>query len=236
MCKIFKSTWYIGIQHILLLVSRQVMSVSLWLQWLQHARLPCPSVSLRICSNSCPLSRWCHPTISSSFTPFSSCPQSFPASGSFLMNWLFASNGQSIGASASASILPMNIWDWFPSGLTGLISLLSKGLSRSSPASQFESINSSVFNHFYGPALTSIHDYWKNHTLTIWTFVGKVMTMLFNVLSSFVIAFLSRSKRLLISWLPSTSAVILEPEKIKSLFPLFSHLLLWSLYYLILIF
>ena len=79
MCKIFKSTWYIGIQHILLLVSRQVMSVSLWLQWLQHAGLPCPSVSLRICSNSCPLSRWCHPTISASFAPVLLLPSVFPS-------------------------------------------------------------------------------------------------------------------------------------------------------------
>ena len=92
------------------------------------ARLPCPSPTLRAYSNSCPLSRWCHPTISSSVTPF--CIQSFPASGSFPMNQFFASGGQSIGASASASVLPMNIHDWFPLGWTGWISLLSKGLSR----------------------------------------------------------------------------------------------------------
>ena len=92
-------------------------------------RLPCPSLSPRACSNSCPLSRWCHPTISSSVVPFSSCLQSFPASGSFQMSQ-FTSGGQSIGASSSASVLPMNIQDWFPLGLTGLISLQSKGLSR----------------------------------------------------------------------------------------------------------
>ena len=92
-------------------------------------RLPCPSLSPGVCSNSCALSRWCHPTISSSVTPFCSCHQSFPASGSFPMSWLFAWGGQSIGVSASKSVLPMNIQDWLPLGLTGLISLLSKELS-----------------------------------------------------------------------------------------------------------
>ena len=95
---------------------------------LQHGRLPCPSLSPRTCSNSCPLSQWCHPTISSSVIPFSSHLQSFPASGSFPMNQFFPSGGQSIGA--LASFLPMNIQDWFPLGWTGWISLQSKGLSR----------------------------------------------------------------------------------------------------------
>ena len=103
--------------------SRSVMSDSLWPHGLQHARLPCPSPTPGVYSNSCPLSRWCHPTISSSFIPFSSCPQSFPASGSFPMSQLFTSGGQSIGVSASASVLPMNTQDWFPLGLTGWISL-----------------------------------------------------------------------------------------------------------------
>ena len=97
---------------------------------LQHTRLPCLSLTSRVCSNSCPLSQWCHPTISSSVIPFSSYLQSFPASGSFPMSCLFASGGQSIGASASASVPPMNIQDWFPLGLTGWISLQSKGLTR----------------------------------------------------------------------------------------------------------
>ena len=101
-----------------------VMSNSLWPHGLQHTSLPCPSLSLGICSNSCLLSRGCHPTISSSVPPFSSCLQSFPASGSLPMSQFFLSGGQSIGA--SASVLPVNIQDWFPSGLTGLISLLSK--------------------------------------------------------------------------------------------------------------
>ena len=110
--------------------SRSVMSDSLRSHGLQHTRLPCPSPSLRACSNSCPLNWWCHPTISFSVIPFFSCLQPFPASGSFLMNQLFSSGGQIIGASASASVLPMNIQGWFPLGLTGLISLKSKGLSR----------------------------------------------------------------------------------------------------------
>ena len=105
------------------------MSDSLWSHGLQHAWLPCPSLFLGICSKSCPLIWWCHPTISSSVIPFS-CLQSFPASGSFPMSQFFTSGGQSIGTSASASVLPMNIQGWFPLGLTGLISLLSKGLSR----------------------------------------------------------------------------------------------------------
>ena len=103
------------------------MSDSLRPHGLQHAKLSCPSLSPRICSNSCPLSRWCHPTISSSITPFSFCPQSFPAPGSFPVSQLTSSGGQSIGASTSASVLPMNIRDWFPLGLTCLI-LQSKGL------------------------------------------------------------------------------------------------------------
>ena len=115
---------------VLLLFSCSVMSDSLWPHGLQHARLPCPSLSPRVCSNSCPLSRWRHPIISSSVLPFSSCPQSFPASRFFPMSQLFVLVGRSIRASASASVLPVNIWGWFPLGLTGLISLQSKGLSR----------------------------------------------------------------------------------------------------------
>ena len=113
--------------------------------------------------------------------------------------------------------LPMNNQDGFPLGLTGLISLLFKGLSRVfTPALQFENINSSVFSTLYGPTLTSAHDYWKNHSFDRWTFVGKVVSLLFNMLSRFVITFRPRSKHLLISWLKSPSTVILEPQKIKS--------------------
>ena len=104
--------------------------VSLWPRGLQHARPPCPSPTARVYSNSCPLSQWCHPTISSSVISFSSCPQSFPASGSFQMSQLFTSGGQSTEVSASTSVLPMNTQDRFPLGWTGWISLQSKGLSR----------------------------------------------------------------------------------------------------------
>ena len=114
----------------LLLFSCLVVSDSLWSHGLQHARLPCPSLSPRVCSNSCPLSPWCHLTISSSVTPFFSCPQSFPASGSLPVSQLFASGGESTRASASPSVLPMNIQAWFSLGLPSLIFLLSKGLSR----------------------------------------------------------------------------------------------------------
>ena len=110
--------------------SCSVVSDSLPPHELQHARPPCPSPTPGVYSNSCPLSRWCHPAISSSVIPFSSCPQSLPASESFPMSQLFTSGGQSTGVSASASVLPMNIQDWFPLGWTGWISLQSKGLSR----------------------------------------------------------------------------------------------------------
>ena len=113
-----------------LLFSCSVLSNSLWTHGLQHTRVPCPSPIPGACSKSCPLSQWCHPNISSSVVPFFFCLQSFPASESFPMSRLFASGDQSIGASASTSVLPMTILVWFPLGLTGLISLLSKGLSR----------------------------------------------------------------------------------------------------------
>ena len=115
------------IYNVKLLFSRWVISDSLPPHELQHTKLPCPSLPPRVCSNSCPLSHWCHPTISSSVAPFSSCLQSFPASGPFPMSWIFASGGPTIGASASASVLPANIQGWFPLGRTDLISLLSKG-------------------------------------------------------------------------------------------------------------
>ena len=110
--------------------SRSAMFHFLWPYWLQHARLPCSSPIPRACSNSHPLSWWCHPTISFSVVPFSSCLQSFPASGSFQMGQFIASADQSIGVSASTSVLPMNTQDWSPLGWTGWISLQSKGLSR----------------------------------------------------------------------------------------------------------
>ena len=138
----------------LLLFSRPVVSDSLWPHELQRAMLPCPSLALDICSNSCPLSQWCHPAISSSVAPFSSCHQSFPASKSFPMSWLFASGGWSTGDSALAIVLPMNIQSWSPLGFTGLISLQSKGLSRvfSSTAiweHQFFGAQPSLWNNFH---------------------------------------------------------------------------------------
>ena len=141
----------------LLFFSYSVKSNTLWHHGLQHTRLPCPSPNPRACLDSYPLSRWCHPTISSSVVPFSSCLQYFPASESFLMSWLFASGGQSIGA--SASVLPMNSQDWFPLEWAVWISLLSKGLS----TTQFKSINSSALSFHYGPTCAFIHNYWKNH-------------------------------------------------------------------------
>ena len=122
-------TWYSPFQYGCCSCSVTKSCLALWPHEMQHTRLPCPSPSLGACSNLCPLSQWCHPTISSSLTHFSSSLQSFPASGSFPMSRLFRSDGQSTGASASASVLPMNIQGWFPLGLTGLI-LQSKGLSR----------------------------------------------------------------------------------------------------------
>ena len=138
------------------------MSNSLWPHGLLHVRLPCPSQSPWVCSNSCLRSQWCHPTISSSVALLSSSPQSFPVSGSLPMSRLFISDGQSIGVSASASILPVNIQDWFPLRLTGLISLLSKGLSRViSKTPQFKSIKSLVLSFLYGPIPMIIG---KNHS------------------------------------------------------------------------
>ena len=144
--------------------SRSVVSDSLWPHGLQHTRLPCLSPTPGACSNSCPSSQWCHPSISSSVFPFSSSLQSFAASGSLHISQFFASGGQRIGVLASALVLPMNIQDWFPLGWTALISLQSKGLSEFSPAPQFKSINSPELSFLYSPTLTSIHDHWKNHS------------------------------------------------------------------------
>ena len=145
--------------------SCSVMSDSLWPHESQNTRPPCPSPTPRVYPNSCPLSWWYHPTISSSVVLFSSCPQSLPASGSFPRSQFFAWGGQSIGVSASASVLPMNIQDWSPLGWTSWISLQSKGLSRVFSTPQFKSINSSPLSFLYSPTLTSLHDYWKNHSL-----------------------------------------------------------------------
>ena len=137
---------------------------TLWPHGLQHSRLPRPSPTPRPCSNAYPSSRWCHPTISSSVIPFSSCLQSFPALRYFLMSQFFASGGQSIGVSASASVLPMNIQDWFPLGWTAGSPCSLRDSQESSPTPQFKSINSLALSSFYIPTLTPIHNYWKNHS------------------------------------------------------------------------
>ena len=128
----------------------------LWPHGLQHARLPCPPQTPRAYSNSCPSSQWGHPTISTSVVPFSSCPQSFPASGYFQMSQFFTSGGQSIGVSASASVLPMNIWDWFPLRWTGWSPCSPRNSQESSPTPQFKSINFLALKE-YVPTFTSIH-------------------------------------------------------------------------------
>ena len=158
---------------------------------LQHARLPCPSPSTEVCPKSCPLHRWCHPAISSSDALFSFCPQAYPVSGTFPMSQLFTSDDWNTGVSASASVLPKSIQIWFPLRLTGLIFLLSKGLSGVfSSTAIWNDINSSMLRLLHGPAPT-----WplgKPIALTLQTFVGRVMSPFFNTLSRFVIAFLPR--------------------------------------------
>ena len=160
--------------------SCSVMFDSLQPHGLQHARPPCPSPTPRACSNSSLSSQWCHPTISSSVIPFSSCLQSFPVSGSFPMSQFFTSGGQSIGASSSASVLPMNIQDWFPLGWSGWISLQSKGLSRvfsntTVQKHQFFSAQLSLWSSSH-PRMTT----GKTIALIRWTFVSKVMSLLFS--------------------------------------------------------
>ena len=180
------------------------------------------------CSNPCPLSQWCYPTISFSVAPFPFCQECLPTSGSFPVSQLFASGGQSIGTSASTSFLPMNSQGWFPLGLTSFISLFSKGLSRVFCSTtigmhQFFSAQPSLWFNSH-----IVHDYWRKQ---FWLyFVGKVMSLVFNILSRFVIAFLQRSKCLVISWLQSLSAVIFaaQENKICHCFHFFPFYFPWS--------
>ena len=144
--------------------SCSVVSDSLISHGLQHASLPCPSPTPRVYSNSCSSSWWCHPTISSSVIPFSSCLQSFPATGPFPVSWLFTSDSQRIGASPSPSVLPMNILDWSPLGWTALISLQSKGLSRVFSNTAVQKHQFFALSFLYSPTLISIYDYWKNRS------------------------------------------------------------------------
>ena len=193
--------------------SRSVMSDSLGPQELQHTRPPCPSPAPGVYPNSCPSSRWCHPAISSSVVPFSSCPQSLPALGSFPMSPLFTWGGQSIRVSASASVLPMNTQDWSPLGWTGWIFLQSKGLKS---LLQHHSSKALILqcSAFFTDQLS--HPYMitgKTIALTRRTFVGKVMSLFFNMLSRLVITFLPRSKRLLIAWLSHHLQWFWSPRK-----------------------
>ena len=188
------------------------MSDSLQPHGLQHTRLPCTPPTPRDCSNSCP-SQWCHSTISSSVIPFSSCLQSFPASGSFPRSQFFASDGQHIGVSASTSVLPMNIQDWLISFRIDWLDLCAvRGTLKS--LLQHHSSKASILQRSTFFTVQLLHTNMttgKAVALTRWTFVSKVMSLL----SRFVIAFLPRSKHLVISWLQSPSAVIFEPKKIK---------------------
>ena len=157
--------WEFGVQFSSVQFSHSVVSDSLQPHKPQHTRPPCPSPTPRVHPNPCPSRQWHHPTISSSVVPFSSCPQSFPASGAFHMSQLFASGGQSTGVSASTSVLPMNtrtdlLWD----GLVGS-PCSPRDSQESSPTPQFKSVNSSVLTFLYGPTLTTLHDHWKNHSL-----------------------------------------------------------------------
>ena len=170
------------------------MSNSLRPHRLQHTRLPCPSPTPIVYSNSCPLSCWCHPTIKSSVSPFSSYLQSFPPLGSFHVTQLFVSGGQSIEVSSSESVLPINIQDWFPLGWTGWISCCPRDSQESSPnhSSKASILPCSVFFivQFSHPYMTT----GKTIALTRWTLVGKVMSLLFNMLARLVITFFPRSK------------------------------------------
>ena len=170
--------------------SHSVVSHSLWSHGVQHIRIPSPSPTPGVYSNSCALNRWCHPTISSSVIPFSSHLQSFPASGSFQMSQIFASGGQSIGVSASASVFPVNIQDWFLLGWTGWISLQSNGLSRVFSNTTVQKPSAFLIVQLSHPYMTT----GKTTALTRQTFVGKVMSLFFNMLSMLVIAFLPSSK------------------------------------------
>ena len=199
---------------LLLLFSGSVVSNSLRPHGLQHARLPCPSPPPEICTSSCPLHQWCHPAISSSEALFFFCPQPFPVLGTFPMSQLFASDDWNTGVSNSVPVLPTSIQGWFPLRLTGLISLLSKGLSEVFSNTTFW--RHQFFNAPPSSRSSSYNPPWplgKTIASTMQTFVSRVISLLFKTLSRFVIAFLPTNKHLLISCLQSPSAVILEPKR-----------------------
>ena len=210
--------------------SCSVMSDSLQPHGLQHARLPCPSPTPWACSNSCPLSWWCHPTISSSVIPFSSHLQSFPASGSF-PNDSFLHIRWSKYWSFSFNVSPSNEYSGLISfGIDWLDLLAVQGTLKS--LLQHHSSKTSILQHSAFFIVQLSHPYMttgKNIALAIWIFVGRVMLLLFNMLSRLVIAFLLRSKHLFISWLQSPTAVILEPKKtVSHCFHCFPICLPWS--------
>ena len=220
-----------NIHVLLLLFSHSVVYDSLLPHGLQHARFPCPSPSPGICSNSCPLSQRCHPAVSSSLVPFSSCLQFFPASRSSPKSWLFTSGGQSIGASPLSSVFPMEY--------SGLISFRSDRFDLHAVQGTLKSLlqhHSSKAWMLWCSAFFMVqlsHLYMtsgKTITLSMWTFVSRVMSLLFNMLSRFVIAFLPRNKGLLISCLQSSSAVIFEAQenKVCHSFPCFPIYLPWN--------
>ena len=185
---------------------------------MQQARPPCPSPTPRVYSNSCPLSQWCHPAISSFVIPFSSRLQSFPASESFQMSHFFSSGGQNIGVSVSASVSPSSEYSGLISFRMDWLDLFAvQGTLKS--LLQHHSSKASILWHSVFFIVELSHPYittGKTIDLTRWTFAGKVMSLLFNILSRLVVTFLPRSKHLLISWLQSPTAAILEPQKIKS--------------------
>ena len=193
MWSIPREIWFVNFVFVVQLLN------PVWLfatPWTAACQIPYSSPSPGVCSNSCPVSQWCHTTISSSIVPYSFCLQSFAVSRSFPMSQLFTSSGQSTGASVSVSVLPMNIQGWFPLGLTALIFLQSKGLSE-----VFSSIT--VQRHqFLIVQLSYLYmTTGKIIGLIIWTSVHKAMSLFFNMLSTLVNVFLPRSKHLLISWL-----------------------------------
>ena len=195
--------------------SHSVVANFLWPHGLQCARLPCPSPTPGACSNSCPSSWWCRSTISILCHPLLFLLSIFPSTRVFSNKSILHIRWPNYWSFSFRSVFPMTIQDWFPLGWTGLISLQSKGLSRVfSNNSKTSILQCSAFFmiHLSHPYMTT----GKTVALTIWTYVSKVISMLFNMLSRFVIAFLPRSSHLLTSWLQSPYAVILEPKKIKS--------------------
>ena len=207
------------------------MSDSLWLYGLKDSRFPCPSLTSGTCSDSCPSSRWCHPTISLSVIPFFSCLQSFPASGFFSKKsairwpkcWCFSFNISP--SNESSGLISFKNWlVWFPCS--------PRDSRESSPTPQFKSIRSSGLSFVYGPTLTSIHDNWKNHRKNHrWTFVGKVMSLLFNMLPRFVTALLFQGGRIFkihdcMKFIPN-SAIFYNQDKQASEFLVSEKLWFW---------